>query len=421
MRVDGFETAQSRLIQKLKLEGSLRSELVETAFRNVPRHHFLPGLAAGQVYDDNAIVTKSLAGTALSSSSQPSLMALMLEQLQLRPGHRVLEIGAGTGYNAALMASIVGPEGSIVTLDIDEDIVSKARDRLARAGFGWVTVECRDGSLGFLERAPFDRIILTIGTPDLAPTWIDQLKPDGVLVAPLSLLPTVQLSVAFTPADGTLHSLSIAPCEFIPIRGALAVESAAESLPLSPDGQLALRVHDSKSLEAEGLLRALTEPARTVAATRMTPRELTAFDFWLRLQSEHWCMLLAGGTWTGSPAIPALFTLGNGQSFTGGLADAMGLCLLARPASPAGPAPPYDPTAGPAELLLKSFGRADGLAAGLLDLLSRWRSLGSPGMQQLHITMLTEGQEPPLSPARRTISGPIHRFALEWAQTSAPR
>src|SRR2546428_12794983 len=96
------------LVDSLKASGCIRTPLVEAAFRAVPRHLFLPGTPLDLVYSDEAIPTKRFDGATVSSSSQPAIMAFMLEQLQLEPGHRVLEVGAGTGYNAALMGHIVG-------------------------------------------------------------------------------------------------------------------------------------------------------------------------------------------------------------------------------------------------------------------------------------------------------------------------
>src|SRR4051812_10370955 len=97
-----------QLVDQMKSGGHLASRSIEAAFRAVPRHLFLPDNPLEEVYRDQAIATKSLQERVVSSSSQPTMMAIMLQQLDLRPGQRVLEIGAGTGYNAALMARIVG-------------------------------------------------------------------------------------------------------------------------------------------------------------------------------------------------------------------------------------------------------------------------------------------------------------------------
>src|SRR5574339_136221 len=119
------------LADELKSRGWIQTPDVEGAFRAVLRHYFLPGRPLEEVYSDHVIPTKQdPEGQWISSSSQPAIMAIMLEQLGLEPGHRVLEIGAGTGYNAALMAHIVGETGQVVTVDIDDDLVESAREHL---------------------------------------------------------------------------------------------------------------------------------------------------------------------------------------------------------------------------------------------------------------------------------------------------
>ncbi len=99
----------------------------------------------------------------------------MLEMLDLQPGQHVLEIGAGTGYAAALMAHLVGETGQVVTIDLDEDIVNDARGHLKAAGIEHVQVICGDGALGWEEAAPYDRVVLTVGASDIAPAWREQI------------------------------------------------------------------------------------------------------------------------------------------------------------------------------------------------------------------------------------------------------
>lgn len=109
---------------------------MEQAFRAVPRHLFLPGIEPRQAYADEAVVTdRDVEGRPISSSSQPSIMALMLDQLGLQHGQRVLEVGAGTGYNAALVAEMVGETGRVVTVDIHAEVVRRARRNLELAGY----------------------------------------------------------------------------------------------------------------------------------------------------------------------------------------------------------------------------------------------------------------------------------------------
>ncbi|PKB83314.1 MAG: hypothetical protein BZY88_02400 [SAR202 cluster bacterium Io17-Chloro-G9] len=172
-RISGLQDA---LVEDLKSKGCIQSPNVEGAFRAVPRHLFLPDVAPERVYSDDAILTKRMDGKVVSSSSQPAIMAIMLEQLGLQPGHRVLEIGAATGYNAGLMGHLVGDSGEVVTIDIDEDLAAGARAHLAAAGLNRVRVVCGDGGLGYPSGAPYDRIILTVGAWDIAPRVVGAIE-----------------------------------------------------------------------------------------------------------------------------------------------------------------------------------------------------------------------------------------------------
>ncbi|MBV9366150.1 MAG: hypothetical protein JOY89_18080, partial [Solirubrobacterales bacterium] len=126
---------RARLVKHLRAGGMLRTDAVAAAFSAVPRELFVAGVTAEQgieaVYrDEPHVIKKDLEGRPLSSSSQPGIMAQMLDRLDLRPGHRVLEIGAGSGYNAALMSRLVGPSGRITSVDIDPQIAGDARRAL---------------------------------------------------------------------------------------------------------------------------------------------------------------------------------------------------------------------------------------------------------------------------------------------------
>src|SRR5215472_13694107 len=157
-------TRRQQLVDMLKQSACLSAEAVEAAFRAVPRHLFLPGIPLDKVYADEAIPTKFQDGLPISSSSQPAVMATMLEQLEVHAGHHILEIGAGTGYNAALLATLAGEGGQVVTIDIDADLVSEAQEHLRLAGFPHIRVIYGDGAFGYRDAAPYDRIILTAGS-----------------------------------------------------------------------------------------------------------------------------------------------------------------------------------------------------------------------------------------------------------------
>ncbi|MFB9832661.1 methyltransferase domain-containing protein [Actinoallomurus acaciae] len=134
-------------------------------------------------------------------ASAPSIVAQMLEQLDVQSGHRILEIGAGTGYNATLPAHLAGPDGYVTTLDIDEDLVDTAGHGLAAVGYGTVHVVCGDGEYGHSDGAPYDRLIVTAGAWDVPPPWSDQLTTGGRIAVPLRVRGLTR-SVALERADG---------------------------------------------------------------------------------------------------------------------------------------------------------------------------------------------------------------------------
>ncbi|HET9480123.1 MAG TPA: class I SAM-dependent methyltransferase [Candidatus Polarisedimenticolia bacterium] len=191
------------------------------AFSCVPRHLFLPGCTLAEAYVDAPVVTRyeDQVGqrVAISSSSQPSAMAVMLDQLRLRPGMRVLEIGAGTGYNAAIMAELVGAQ-NVVSVDLDPDIAAEARAHLDAAGYPEVEVAAAEGWDGFPARAPYDRIIVTVGVQDLAPAWVEQLSDGGVIVLPITFRGT-QFTPAFRKRGRRLVTERISGCAFMDLRG----------------------------------------------------------------------------------------------------------------------------------------------------------------------------------------------------------
>lgn len=210
------------LVDNMKAAGTVQSPNVEQAFRRVPRHPFLPGMNWGRVYQDDAIPTHFADGTeiSISSSSQPTVMALMLEQLQVAPGMRVLEIGAGTGYNAALLAILAGGGGNVWTVDVDEPFCREARAHLAAADVPGVHVLCADGWGGWPDAAPYDRIILTVSAHDISPFWFEQLREGGCLVLPWGAPNTQQRAIAFRKEGGRLVMESLHFCGFMELRGA---------------------------------------------------------------------------------------------------------------------------------------------------------------------------------------------------------
>ena len=142
---------RAALADYIKSWGTFRTPQVEAAFRAVPRHLFLPGVDLDVAYGRQPVVTRRAAeGASMSSASSPKLVATMLEQLAVQPGQRVLEIGTATGINAALLAELVGPTGTVVTIELDDDLAATAATSLDTAGYPQVKVICGDGALGYL-------------------------------------------------------------------------------------------------------------------------------------------------------------------------------------------------------------------------------------------------------------------------------
>jgi protein-L-isoaspartate(D-aspartate) O-methyltransferase len=221
-----------RLVEELERARALRSPSVAAAFLQVPRELFVPAFAAAEgieaVYTNRLIVTKTgRHGIPLSSSSEPQIMAAMLEALELREGLRVLEIGTGTGYNTALLKTLVGPRGRVVSVDLDRELASAAR-RALRAGGYAARVVCGDGHDGYEPGGPYDRIVATASSARIPRAWLDQLVDGGLLEVPLRLRAEGALAIAtFRRVGGRLESTRIVPGRFMPLRG----EGADPALP----------------------------------------------------------------------------------------------------------------------------------------------------------------------------------------------
>jgi protein-L-isoaspartate(D-aspartate) O-methyltransferase len=182
------------MIDTMKHGGHLHSADNEAAFRAVLRHRLLPDdLALGQVYTDTAVVLKTAgdsaplpAGTTPSSSTMPSLIAGILEAVDLHPGQRILQIGTGPGYLVALLAHLLSGGGMVVTMEIDTEMAQTAKQKLLSMGFGNIKCIGADGFNGCIDFAPYDRIIATASCNDVPRPWVDQLTIGGLMIVPLA-------------------------------------------------------------------------------------------------------------------------------------------------------------------------------------------------------------------------------------------
>jgi protein-L-isoaspartate(D-aspartate) O-methyltransferase len=209
--------ARTAMVEALAATGAVETSSVLAAMGRVPRERFVPRFwalsppfrgsvstvmrewhvgpaedALELVYDiDRALVIRrepdaqGPVPAVTSTVYAPRIVGSMLELLDLRPGMSVLEIGAGSGYNAALLRELVGPSGSVTSVDIDAGLVAETAERMIASGYGDVHIAAADGHFGLASRAPFDRIVATVGCTDLAPAWLEQLAEGGFCLLPL--------------------------------------------------------------------------------------------------------------------------------------------------------------------------------------------------------------------------------------------
>ncbi|WP_432195908.1 methyltransferase, FxLD system [Streptomyces sp. bgisy027] len=275
------ERLRNALVDQLRADGHARTPAVETALRTVPRHVFVPEATLEDAYANAPVHIKyDTDGTSISCASQPGVVALMLDQLEAQPGERILELGAGTGYNAGLLAHLVGEGGHVTTLDVDDDLVEGARAHLASAGITNVQAVTRDGALGYAEGAPYDRIIATVGAHGVPHAWLQQLAPGGRLLVPQRLKGTVSRSIAYEQRDGRWVSLGSEMNTFMPLRRGIA-DDDRRVIPLSTDGAVRLQAPAGLSIDADALAGVLDQP-RTEEWTGMTVRAMESPE-WMEL------------------------------------------------------------------------------------------------------------------------------------------
>jgi protein-L-isoaspartate(D-aspartate) O-methyltransferase len=213
--VEMYEKEREEMVEHLVKWGYLEKREIVAAFKKVPRHEFVPENIRGHAYVDQPLPIGH--GQTISA---PSMIAIMLEALDLKKGQKVLEIGAGSGYNAALLAEIVGDEGKVFTIERVPELAEFARNNLRKTGYGWVKVMVGDGTCGHEKEAPYDRILVTACAPELPKPLVEQLKIGGKLGAPVGQHYMFQTwTVAEKRGGGEIDVREYGGCSFVPLVG----------------------------------------------------------------------------------------------------------------------------------------------------------------------------------------------------------
>ena len=207
-----YNSIRAELVKKLKWEGRIKTEEVEKAFLETPREMFVPESLKKYAYVDTPLEIGS--GQTISA---PHMVAIMVEALDIKEGQKILEIGAGSGYHAAIVSKLVGKEGHVYTIERFSSLAENAKKNLKKAGITNVTTEIGDGSKGLLKYAPYERIYVTCAAPDIPPPLIKQLKDQGKLMVPVGKM-ICNLELIIKKGDKII-SKDLGGCAFVPLVG----------------------------------------------------------------------------------------------------------------------------------------------------------------------------------------------------------
>lgn len=205
-----FDELREHMVRTQLIPRGIKDERVLNAMRKVPRHFFVDESMHFRAYDDMAL---SIGES--QTISQPYMVAVMTELLELKGNERVLEVGTGSGYQAAILAELAK---EVYTIDRIEGLARRAESRLHSLGYDNVHVRVGDGTLGWPEEAPFDGIIVTAGTPKIPDPLADQLSEGGILVAPVGDRFSQQL-MKIRKTKGEIKGGYHTPCVFVPLIG----------------------------------------------------------------------------------------------------------------------------------------------------------------------------------------------------------
>lgn len=208
--MSSFQTDREKMVESQIARRGIKDEKVLDVMRSVPRHLFLPEDVQKYAYDDYPVRIGS--GQTMS---QPYIVALMTELLEVRAEHRVLDVGTGSGYQAAILAELAA---EVISIERHPELAQRARKTLESLGYQHIKVVVGDGSLGYRPAAPYDRILVAAAAPATPQALLDQLAPDGRLVLPVGARFSQHLEVWTRKDDQFIHSVDI-PVIFVPLIG----------------------------------------------------------------------------------------------------------------------------------------------------------------------------------------------------------
>ena len=371
---------RKRLVADLAARGLLPTKRVRDAFMAVPRERFVPVLAAelglDAIHEDQVHVThRDKDGQSISSFEQPALIAAMLECLQVEAGHRILEIGSGTGYTAALLAHLAGPTGHVTSIEVDGTVAEEARGHLAR-GRHRVQVVQGDGMLGWAGNAPYDRIVVTAQPQSLPRSWWEQLCPDGLIQVPLRidvLRMGVGLVITFRRRPDGLVSVAHTWGQFMGFRAPGAAGAPDQPWPLLGAWTLGTGRRNTRMMVSGPALARLSKAGRgQLLALLLNGHQQRLLD--IRDSAAATLLCALAGPRARLMVVRELDTEGIG------LLDPslQGFAVLL----------PHAPTkAGSSRMALRSYGDGGRAADELLTLVDGWRRLGAPGLNQFEFSV----------------------------------
>lgn len=208
---DGFEIPRARMVEHLRTHYKIADERVLQAMNTVPRHAFVPDALKAQAYKDNALPISG--GQTIS---QPFIVARMTELLELKGRERVLEIGSGSGYQTAILATVARKVFAIERLSV---LAAEAKQKLMQLGFRNISYRCDDGTNGWEVYAPFDAILVAAGGPSIPEPLANQLEIGGRMVIPIGSDQKSQVLVRVTRTAKGFETENFGPCAFVPLIG----------------------------------------------------------------------------------------------------------------------------------------------------------------------------------------------------------